>query len=147
MSTGSSPGFLTFRLDLASVLLSTRANEIYRERWSLDVRALRVLRLICSEAGITPTRVSQRSLVEKTLLSKTLAELEARGLIARETHARDRRSVTLRGTPEGIEVAQSSAQVGEALEDTLVAALTASERKTLDRLLEKLSASLIDNAT
>lgn len=147
MSTGSSPGFLTFRLDLASVLLSTRANEIYRERWSLDVRALRVLRLICSEAGITPTRVSQRSLVEKTLLSKTLAELEARGLIARETHARDRRSVTLRGTPEGIEVAQSSAQVGEALEETLVAALTASERKTLDRLLEKLSASLIDNAT
>lgn len=147
MSTGSSPGFLTFRLDLASVLLSTRANEIYRERWSLDVRALRVLRLICSEAGITPTRVSQRSLVEKTLLSKTLAELEARGLIARETHARDRRSVTLRGTPEGVEVAQSSAQVGEALEDTLVAALTASERKTLDRLLEKLSASLIDNAT
>lgn len=147
MSTGSSPGFLTFRLDLASVLLSTRANEIYRERWSLDVRALRVLRLICSEAGITPTRVSQRSLVEKTLLSKTLAELEARGLIARETHARDRRSVTLRGTPEGVEVAQSSAQVGEALEETLVAALTASERKTLDRLLEKLSASLIDNAT
>ncbi|AFQ50088.1 MarR family winged helix-turn-helix transcriptional regulator [Burkholderia cepacia] len=146
MSTGSTPGFLTFRLDLASALLSARANAIYRERWSLDVRALRVLRLICSEAGITPKIVSQRALIEKTLLSKTLAELEARGLIARVTHEQDRRSVTLHSTPEGVEVAQSSAQVGEALEDTLVAGLTASERKTLDRLLEKLSDSLIDDA-
>ncbi|MBN3856363.1 MULTISPECIES: MarR family winged helix-turn-helix transcriptional regulator [unclassified Paraburkholderia] len=149
MASGSHPGrpgFLTFRLDLASALLSERANAIYRERWSLDVRALRVLRLVCAEAGITPKAVSQRALIEKTLLSKTLAELESRGLIARDTHADDRRSIALSGTPEGVEIARASARVGEALEVELAAALSANERKTLDRLLEKLSDSLLDGA-
>lgn len=146
LSTGRHPGFLAFRLDLASALLSERANAIYRERWGLDVRALRVLRLVCAEAGITPKIVSQRALIEKTLLSKTLAELEARGLIVRDTRALDRRSVALSGTPEGVDVAQASAKVGADLEGELAAALTASERKTLDRLLEKLSDSLLDGA-
>ncbi|WP_245005024.1 MarR family winged helix-turn-helix transcriptional regulator [Paraburkholderia sacchari] len=147
MSTGLYSGFLTFRLDLASALLSERANAVYRERWGLDVRALRVLRLVCTEAGITPKAVSQRALIEKTLLSKTLAELEARGLIVRDTHAQDRRSVALSGTPEGVKVARASAKAGAALEAETSAALTLGERKTLDRLLEKLSDSLLGSAT
>ncbi|HKR46234.1 MAG TPA: helix-turn-helix domain-containing protein [Paraburkholderia sp.] len=64
--------FLTFRLDQTSALLMDRANAVYRERWDLDVRAMRVLRIIRAEPGITPKAVSQRALVEKTLLSKTL---------------------------------------------------------------------------
>jgi len=147
LSTSLYSGFLTFRLDLASALLSERANAVYRERWGLDVRALRVLRLVCTETGITPKAISQRALIEKTLLSKTLAELEARGLIGRDTHAQDRRSVALSGTPEGVKVAQASAKVGAALETDLSAALTPSERKTLERLLEKLSDSLLESAT
>lgn len=146
MSTGLYSGFLTFRLDLASALLSERANAVYHERWGLDVRALRVLRLVCAEAGITPKAVSQRALIEKTLLSKTLAELETRGLIGRDTHAQDRRSVALSGTPEGVKVAQASAKLGATLEADLSAALTLGERKTLDRLLKKLSDSLLDSA-
>lgn len=147
MSTSLCSGFLTFRLDLASALLSERANAVYRERWGLDVRALRVLRLVCAETGITPKAVSQRALIEKTLLSKTLAELEARGLIGRGTHAQDGRSIALSGTPEGVKVARASAKVGAALEADLSAALTLGERKTLDRLLEKLSDSLLESAT
>ena len=146
MSTGLYSGFLTFRLDLASALLSERANAVYHERWGLDVRALRVLRLDCAEAGITPKAVSQRALIEKTLLSKTLAELETRGLIGRDTHAQDRRSIALSGTPEGVKVAQASAKLGATLEADLSAALTLGERKTLDRLLKKLSDSLLDSA-
>ncbi|HKU00098.1 MAG TPA: MarR family winged helix-turn-helix transcriptional regulator [Paraburkholderia sp.] len=146
MSTRLYSGFLTFRLDLASALLSERANAVYRERWGLDVRALRVLRLVCAETGITPKAVSQRAVIEKTLLSKTLAELEARGLIGRDTHEQDRRSVALSGTPEGVKVAQAAAKAGAALEADLSAALTPGERKTLDRLLEKLSDSLLESA-
>lgn len=147
MSTRLYSGFLTFRLDLTSTLLSERANAVYRERWGLDVRALRVLRLVCTETGITPKAISQRAMIEKTLLSKTLSELEARGLIGRDTHAADRRSVALSGTPEGLRVAQASAKAGAALEAELSAALTPGERKTLDRLLEKLSDSLLESAT
>ncbi|CAN0620741.1 MarR family transcriptional regulator [Burkholderia multivorans] len=137
--------FLTFRLDLASALLINRANMVYREHWNLDVRALRVLRLVCAEPDITPKQVSQRALIEKTLLSKVLAELESRGLIGRSTHPSDRRSVALRATAEGLEVARASEALGAALEVELVKELTASERKTLERLLDKLSNDLLNS--
>lgn len=44
-------------------------------------------------------------------------------------------------------MAQASAKAGAALEAELSAALTPGERKTLDRLLEKLSDSLLESAT
>jgi DNA-binding MarR family transcriptional regulator len=136
--------FLTFRLDLASELLISRANAVYRERWNLDVRALRVLRLVCAEPDITPKEVSQRSLIEKTLLSKILADLEARDLIGRDTHAVDRRSVALRATGHGLKIAKDSEALGMELESELVKALTAIERKSLEKLLDKLARSLLD---
>jgi hypothetical protein len=64
--------FLTFKLDMASALLVEQANAIYRSRWDLDVSALRVLRLIATCPGVTPKVISQRALIEKTLLSKFL---------------------------------------------------------------------------
>ncbi|MBP0588179.1 winged helix-turn-helix transcriptional regulator [Paraburkholderia sp. LEh10] len=137
--------FLTFRLDLTSELLISRANAVYREQWNLDVRALRVLRLVCSEPDITPKEVSQRALIEKTLLSKILANLEARDLIGRDTHAADRRSVALRATPYGFKVARDSEALGIELESELVKALSASERKSLEKLLDKLARSLLDS--
>ncbi|MGF6917262.1 MarR family winged helix-turn-helix transcriptional regulator [Paraburkholderia sp. 40] len=139
--------FLTFRLDLTSALLINRANLVYRERWDLDLRALRVLRLVCAEPDITPKSVSQRALIEKTLLSKILAELETRGLIARGMHASDRRSIALRATAQGLEVAQASETVGTELEVELTKALSENERKTLERLLRKLSHSLLESGS
>lgn len=138
--------FLTFRLDQTSALLIERANAVYRERWDLDVRALRVLRIICATPGIAPKAVSQLALIEKTLLSKTLGELESRGLIRRGKHAADRRSVTLRVTPEGSKVANASEKAGSKLESELAAVLTDQERKMLDQLLAKLAQSLSDGA-
>lgn len=135
--------FLTFRLDLASELLIAKANTVYRDQWNLDVRALRVLRLVCSEPDITPKDVSQRALIEKTLLSKILADLQARGLISRDAHTVDRRSVALRATDYGLEIARTSEMLGMQMEDELISALTASERKSLEKLLDKLARSLL----
>ena len=121
-----------------------RANAVYRARWDLDVRALRVLRIIRAEPGITPKAVSQLALIEKTLLSKTLGELESRGLIRRGKRTADRRSVTLHVTSEGAKVANASERAGSKLESELAAVLTDQERQTLDQLLDKLAQSLTD---
>jgi DNA-binding MarR family transcriptional regulator len=136
-------GFLTFKLDMTSALLVDRANEIYRSRWGLDVRALRVLRLIVSCPGVTPKVISTRAFIEKTLLSKTLGLLESRRLITRRTHSGDRRSVALEATPDGRNIAGRSAKVGAALETKLLAALTETQRNTLDDILAVLANSLL----
>jgi len=88
--------------------------------------------------------VSQRALIDKTLLSKTLGELESRGLIRRGKHAADRRSVALRATSEGSKVASAADKAGSKLESELAAVLTDQERKTLDQLLARLAQRLTD---
>jgi DNA-binding MarR family transcriptional regulator len=135
--------FLNFKLDMTSALLMEHANAVYRQHWDLDVRGLRVLRLIQACPDITPKEVSSRAFLEKTLLSKTLALLETRELISRAPHPIDRRSVGLRTTAEGSRIADESSAVGSELEDQLVCALTSKERVALDGLLSKLMESLL----
>jgi DNA-binding MarR family transcriptional regulator len=135
--------FLNFKLDMSSALLMERANDVYLQHWDLDVRGLRVLRLIQASPDITPKEVSSRAFLEKTLLSKTLALLESRDLISRSPHPVDRRSVGLRTTPAGSQIADDSSVVGSELEDQLVSALSAKERVALDGLLSKLMESLL----
>lgn len=135
--------FLNFKLDMASALLMERANVVYRDHWDLDVRGLRVLRLIQACPDITPKEVSARAMLEKTLLSKTLALLESRALISRHTHPVDRRSVGLRCTALGAQVAEDSSIVGADLEQRLIGSLSQQERETLDALLSKLVNSLL----
>jgi DNA-binding MarR family transcriptional regulator len=81
-------------------------------------------------------------MLEKTLLSKTLSLLESRELISRHTHRVDRRSVGLRATALGTQVAEDSSIVGAELEDRLIGTLSPQERETLNRLLSKLVDSL-----
>ncbi|MEJ5903329.1 MarR family transcriptional regulator [Pseudomonas kermanshahensis] len=135
--------FLNFKLDMASALLMERANAVYRQHWDLDVRGLRVLRLIRAHPDVTPKDVSTLAMLEKTLLSKTLALLESRGLISRHPHPVDRRSVGLRATAAGTQIADNSSVVGAELEDQLVRALSIKERQVLDGLLSKLVDSLL----
>ncbi|MGY4494526.1 MarR family winged helix-turn-helix transcriptional regulator [Pseudomonas sp. TE3610] len=135
--------FLNFKLDMASALLMQEADAVYRQHWDLDVRGLRVLRLIQASPDITPKEVSARALLEKTLLSKTLSLLESRELISRHPHPVDRRSVGLRTTAMGAQVAEDSSRVGSELEERLVVALSRQERETLDALLSKLVDSLL----
>lgn len=135
--------FLNFKLDMASALLMERANAVYRQHWDLDVRGLRVLRLIQAHPDVTPKDVSTLAMLEKTLLSKTLALLESRGLISRHPHPVDRRSVGLRTTAAGTQIADDSSIIGAELEDQLVRALSLKERQALDGLLSKLVDSLL----
>jgi DNA-binding MarR family transcriptional regulator len=135
--------FLNFKLDMASALLMERANDVYLQHWGLDVRGLRVLRLIQACPDVTPKEISSRVFLEKTLLSKTLALLESRDLISRAPHPVDRRSVGLRTTAAGSQIADDSSVVGSELEDQLVSALSAKERAALSGLLSKLMESLL----
>ena len=129
--------FLTFKLDLTSALLIERANVAYREHWDLDVRALRVLRTVCAEPDTTQGGVAAYT-GREDLAIQGPCRPEARGLMRRTTHPSDRRSVMLRATARGLEVARASEVLGSALEVELAKALSASERRTLERLLDKL---------
>lgn len=137
-----SPGFanyLTFRLDLAKSVMLHRANQVYRRELGLDVRSLRLLRAICDTPGVTATRLREITLVEKTLLSKDLAQLAGLKLVRRTIHPDDARHHQLWATASGKRVRAASDDLGHAMESIMLSMLSPEEHATLNELLGKLS--------
>jgi DNA-binding MarR family transcriptional regulator len=83
-------------------------------------------RQLCSTLGILPPN-----------LVGMINTLEKRGLIGKRAHPSDGRANGLHATAEGIALLRQAEVAALALEDEVASNLTASERKTLSRLLKK----------
>ena len=83
-------------------------------------------RQLCSTLGILPPN-----------LVGMINTLEKRGLIDKRAHPSDGRANGLHASAEGIALLQQAEATALALEDEVASNLTASERKTLGRLLKK----------
>jgi len=132
------PYFLTFKLDLIKSEMISRANAAYRPAVGLDVRSLRVLRIICDTPGITATTLKELTLIEKTLLSKLVADLIERKLVRRSIHPDDARHFQLRPTAAGKRIRATSDELGQSLETEMLSILSADECGELNRIVDKL---------
>lgn len=130
--------FLTFKLDLIRTEMISRANAAYKEAYGLDVRSLRVLRLICDEPGITASLVKDQALIEKTMLSKLIADMLARKLVRRTIHPDDARHIQLWPTATGQRIREASDELGQDLEAKMLSMLSPAEHATLDRIVNKM---------
>jgi DNA-binding MarR family transcriptional regulator len=83
-------------------------------------------RQLCSTLGILPPN-----------LVGMINTLEKRGLIGKRAHPSDGRANGLHASAEGITLMRQAEAAALALEDDVASNLTASERKTLIRLLRK----------
>lgn len=134
--------YLTFKLDLIKTELIRRADAIYRPTCRLDVRSLRVLRLICDLPGVTSTRLRTLTLIEKTTLSKLLSVLSERSFIHRTADPDDSRYLKLWPTDSGHRVRAESDKLARAMEVEMLWMLSAKERVKLNLLIDKVLDSL-----
>jgi DNA-binding MarR family transcriptional regulator len=135
--------YVTFRLDLLKTEMNRRANLLYRREFDLNVRSLRVLRAICDVPGRTSSEVRELTLIEKTLLSKVVADLIERKLVRRTIHPEDARHYQLWPTPDGKRTRAASDKIGHSLEQQmLLSVLSAAELDELHRILGKLANGL-----
>jgi len=130
--------FLTFKLDLIKTEMIRRANGVYRPACGLDVRSLRVLRIVCDTPGITTTALKEQTLIEKTLLSKLLSDLIDRKLVRRTIHPDDARHFQLWATAAGEKTRVASDELGQSLETEMLSMLSQEERDELNRIVDKL---------
>jgi DNA-binding MarR family transcriptional regulator len=134
--------YLTFRLDLLKTEMIRSANLVYRREFGLDVRALRVLRAICDAPGATATEVKENTLIEKTLLSKMVADLVNKKLVRRRIHPDDARHYQLWPTSSGQRTRMLSDTVGESMEQRMLSSLSETEKSELRRIIDKLVTEL-----
>ena len=136
--------YLNFRLDILSTEARKAADAVYRRECGLDVRHLRVLRLVGQHPGITFSQLAAETRVERGLTSRIVRALTTRGLVSRTVSTADARQFHLRLTPGGEAVRDRTAPLADRMEELLLSPLSPAERETLSACLEKLTAWVRD---
>jgi DNA-binding MarR family transcriptional regulator len=131
--------YLTYRLDVLSTGAIRIANEAYVASCGLEVRELRILRLIDDNPGITFSDLTEQTRFERSLASRLLNGLLRDGLVERENSATDARVFHLRTTEAGRERRHLAARIGQKLEAHLLRPLSEQQRTGLLETIELLT--------
>jgi DNA-binding MarR family transcriptional regulator len=134
--------FVPFRLNRLAAEVSRALARVYGERFGIDIPEWRIIATLGDRGRARAQDIALSTRMHKSMVSRAVARLIELGWVARTSGARDRREAPLALTPAGCEVYEQLVPVVLGYQDRLLAALTGSERQTLDRLLDKLERQL-----
>ena len=126
-------GYNARRASLSIIAVFMQRMAVY----GLKVVDFSVLSLVAHNPGITSRQLCATLSVLPPNMVGLSASLERRGLIERRPHPSDGRAMGVHLTLEGVELTAQAEQTAAHLEEDATARLTAAERKTLIRLLQK----------
>jgi DNA-binding MarR family transcriptional regulator len=130
--------YLSYRLELVSKFVRAEASTIYRQRFGIDIRELRVLRIAAEKPGRTVSEIVDIAMFERTALSRLISTLVAKKLVERRICGDDARQLRIDPTPAGRRLAAEADRLGSQLNENLLDTLSPIERKVLDHCLNKL---------
>jgi DNA-binding MarR family transcriptional regulator len=105
-----------------------------------DPRTYAVLVALASADGQSQRELSERLGIHRNAMVMVIDGLEQRGLAKRLTHPDDRRAVAVTLTAKARRLLPALDDQGRELEDEIAAPLSAKERATLRRLLQRAAA-------
>lgn len=132
--------FISYRLAVISGAWGAASERFYRRHFGLALREWRVLAVLSrfGASGVAAAgEIARLTSVGKGGISRALASLERRRLVAREWSDEDGRRSTVRLTGRGRALLQRLAPAALARQAALVSALTPRERRTFFGLLDK----------
>lgn len=141
--TGAPPAMPTlfaYRLAVLADEVSQAMAQLYADRFNLTRNEWRVLAAVADMKRSTATEVAGYSTLDKMQVSRALAVLEERGLVARGEGRADRRTKALALTPAGLGLFNRIVPLVIDRQVQLLAALSADERVVLDGAIDRLLA-------
>ena len=136
----------SFTYQLASIAEDaiTPAAKLFKQRFGLDVRELRVLRLVGDEPGVSFTELARRTRFERSATSRILSRLIKNSLIRRAIDDGDARKFQFYLTQKGEDLRKKADPLSLEMESLILSNLSGSERQEFRRILDKLTAWLAD---
>jgi DNA-binding MarR family transcriptional regulator len=131
--------FLPHRLNVCASLVSAALSRVYAERYKIGVPEWRVLVTLGQYGVMTAKAVGVYSHMHKTKVSRAVALLERRKLVARKANRDDLREAFLSLTPAGREIYDELAPIALDFVNQLMDSLNADDCAALDRALKKLT--------
>lgn len=131
--------FLPYRLSVLSNRISDGIAVTYEERFGISVPEWRVMAILAEFPGISAREVSERTAMHKVAISRTLQKLLGSDRVVRKSDASDRRKSELSLSAKGRREYAKIIPLAIEYESSLLAALSAKQRRDLDKLLNKLA--------
>jgi DNA-binding MarR family transcriptional regulator len=132
--------FLPYRLAVLSNVVSNAVARIYGERFDLTIPQWRVIATLGQYGVLTARDIAAHAVLHKSTVSRAVAPLCKRGLVAREANPEDMREALLVLTAAGQAVYAAIAPEALAFSQRLESVLSEAERATLFALIERLDA-------
>jgi DNA-binding MarR family transcriptional regulator len=134
-------GFLPYRLNVVASLVSQALSRIYADRYGIGVPEWRVLVTLGQYGMMTGKAIGAHSHMHKTKVSRAVALLEKRKLVARRANRADLREAFLTLTPPGRamydDLAPIALDFGRRLADAMDPDDRAAFERSVDRLTER----------
>jgi DNA-binding MarR family transcriptional regulator len=130
--------FLPYRLNVVASLSSQALSRIYAERYGIGVPEWRVLVTLGQYGVMTGKAIGAHSHMHKTKVSRAVALLEDRKLLARKANRADMRESLLSLTPAGRAIYEELAPHAREFARRLIEAVPAADRAVFERALTRL---------
>lgn len=131
-------GFLPYRLNVLASEVSHTLARAYGDRFGISIPEWRVLATLGQFGVMTARDIGLHSRMHKTTVSRAVAALETRQLVRRRANRSDLREAFLTLTEQGEEIYFRIVPLARELSERICAGLTAEDRATLDRLIDRL---------
>lgn len=131
--------FLPYRLNVCASLVSQALSRIYGARYRIGVPEWRVLVTLGEFGMMTAKAVGTHSYMHKTKVSRAVALLERRKLVARRVNRADQREAFLSLTAAGRDVYGELAPIALDFARQLMDSVDEADRAALDRALKTLT--------
>lgn len=130
--------FVPYRLAVLADAVSRSIAQIYKERFDLSRDEWRVLVALVAQPGTRAAFIIAHASLDKLSVSRALARMETRGLVARAPDPEDGRGQVIRLLPAGRALYRKIEPLALAREAELLSALEPAEREALAGIMAKL---------
>src|SRR5690606_14405590 len=130
--------FVPYRLSVLSNIVSVSIAQAYEREFGLTIPEWRVLAVLARYPNLSAIEVAERTAMDKVAVSRAVQSLLAARRLVRTYDKGDRRRSMLRLSASGRAVYTRVAPLALSYERKLLNALSASDRRALDRLIARL---------
>lgn len=130
--------FVPYRLSVLQQEVSRSIAGIYARRFDLMRHDWRVMAVLGAGEPLSANGVAERTNMDKVQVSRAIARLKRKSLVAQQQDRDDKRKSSLRLTAKGRDIYREIVPLARAREAKLLSVLSATELQQLDRLMDKL---------
>jgi DNA-binding MarR family transcriptional regulator len=130
--------FVPYRLSVLTNIVSMSIAEAYEREFGLSIPQWRVLAVLARYPDLSAIEVAERTAMDKVAVSRAVQGLLATRRLVRTYDSGDRRRTRLRLSSAGRSVYTRVAPLALGYEKKLLDALSATDRRALDRLVSRL---------